>query len=288
MVELSQAGAGLYRRGFAGDVVNTLCYARRALPGDWEVAFHTGLGTDRESEEMAAFLASIGIDAGGALRVPDRRPGLYMIHLDGAERSFSYWRDRSAARLLASDPAALDAALALADAVYLSGITLAILPAADRDRLMEALAGFAGLVAFDPNVRPALWDDLDEMRVAVTAAAARAELVLPTFDDEAAAFGDAEPAASAARYRTRPEQTVLVKDGPRPVHVLGPGGTAVVDTPPVTDAVDTTGAGDAFNGAALAALLTGAEPEAAVRAGQAMAARVIRHHGAILPPDAPA
>jgi 2-dehydro-3-deoxygluconokinase len=47
--------------------------------------------------------------------------------------------------------------------------------------------------------------------------------------------------------------------------------------------VDTTGAGDAFNAAYLAARLEGRTPEAAVRAGQALAGQVVGSPGAILP-----
>jgi 2-dehydro-3-deoxygluconokinase len=35
--------------------------------------------------------------------VPGRRPGLYLIHQDKGDRHFTYWRDTSAAKLLADD-----------------------------------------------------------------------------------------------------------------------------------------------------------------------------------------
>ncbi|WP_179381105.1 sugar kinase [Jannaschia marina] len=285
MVELSQAPGGLYRQGYAGDVVNTLWYARKALPDDWQVRFHTGLGIDLASRGMEEFLNAAGIETDTVLRVPARRPGLYMIHLDGAERSFSYWRDTSAARRLASDEAQLAAGLADSDVIYFSGITLGILDAEDAERLLAALDGrrrMGATVAFDPNIRPALWSDSATMRARLTRGADVADLILPSFDDETAHFGDANPEATARRYATREDQTVVVKNGAHDVLIWDGGAGRIVETPSVADPVDTTGAGDSFAGGFLAAHVTGFDVEAAVRAGQATAAHVIRHHGALV------
>jgi 2-dehydro-3-deoxygluconokinase len=50
--------------------------------------------------------------------------------------------------------------------------------------------------------------------------------------------------------------------------------------------VDTTGAGDSFNGAYLAATLAGSDRASAVARAQAVSARVIGERGALIPPDA--
>jgi 2-dehydro-3-deoxygluconokinase len=50
--------------------------------------------------------------------------------------------------------------------------------------------------------------------------------------------------------------------------------------------VDTTAAGDSFNGAYLAALLAGGSEADCLAGGHAMAAKVIGHPGAIIPRDA--
>jgi sugar/nucleoside kinase (ribokinase family) len=58
------------------------------------------------------------------------------------------------------------------------------------------------------------------------------------------------------------------------------GGTVARLPAPEVDAVDTTGAGDAFNGALASALARGAELEAAVRSAIAVAAESTRTRGA--------
>ena len=114
MVELSQAENGLLRKSFAGDVFNTLWYARAGLDDTWTTGFMSAVGTDPVSTDMLDFMQSAGIDCAAVQRLENRRPGLYMIHLDGGERSFSYWRENSAARLLAANRDKLAATVAAA------------------------------------------------------------------------------------------------------------------------------------------------------------------------------
>lgn len=290
MVELSSAGdEGLMRLSFAGDVLNTLWYAQRRFvePNmEWNAGFFSAVGEDPMSDQMLSFLNSAKIDTSGVRRIANRRPGLYMIHLDGAERSFTYWRDTSAARLLAADPAFLFEQIEHAEVLYFSGITLAILSPADRAHLLGALKSASKAsktVAFDPNIRPALWADDSEMREAVTAAAACSTLVLPSFDDEAACFGDENPAATALRYQSAGSSVVIVKNGPGDVLIADGDQRQTLDTPPVEKPIDTTGAGDSFNGAFLAEYVSSGDLVSSTRAAQACSAQVICYYGALMP-----
>lgn len=287
MVELSQADQpGLWRLGVAGDTLNTAWYLRRLLGPDWHIAYLTRIGSGEFSQQMLDFLAAEGIDTRHIRRESDREIGLYAISLKDGERSFAYWRDTSAARRLADDRDLLDAALADCHLAYLSGITLAILPPQGRANLLSALrtARAAGtLVVFDPNLRLRLWPDAATMCAAVEAAAGEADLVLPSFDDEATFFGDGSPDATVARYLDGGAARVVVKNGGGPITYGGQGGQGCVDGLPRETPLDTTAAGDSFNAGYLASWLAEADCRTAIAAGHALSRQVIRHRGALVP-----
>ncbi|MBY4609742.1 sugar kinase [Rhizobium sp. 9T] len=285
MVELSQAGDGLLRKGFAGDTFNTAWYARACLGPDWSVDYFTALGDDAMSDEMVAFIDKAGIGTSLIRRVRGRTPGLYMISLKNGERSFSYWRDSSAARSLAADPDRLREAVESADLVYFSGITLAILPQEDATTLLAEIrrAKAAGkLVVFDPNIRPRLWSSYDVMHTTISEGARSSVLVMPSFDDEAAHFGDDSIEATIHRYRALGAANVVVKNGADGVRLNFAGDETFVPAETVETVVDTTSAGDSFNGAFLARYLETQDAPAAARFAASVAARVVSEHGALV------
>ena len=287
MVELAPTGDGLFRQAFAGDVFNTAWYLKALSSAP--VRFVSAIGTDPLSDAMLAFIGAQGIDTDHILRLPGATVGLYLITLAGAERSFTYWRGQSAAKRLADDAAGLAASLEGATLAYLSGITLAILPPEARARLMQEQRQFqarGGQIAFDPNIRLRLWPDRSELDQALAAAYGMADISLPSFDDESTLYGDTTPAATAKRLAAWGAKEIVVKNGPLPTLVQANAQTSELSTPAVSDVRDTTGAGDAFNAGYLNARLAGLDPVTAVRAGQSLAAEVIRHPGALIPPEA--
>lgn len=287
MVELAPtAQPDHFAMGFAGDSFNTAWYLRRSLPAAWSVDYLTAVGQDAVSARLLAFLESSGVGTQAIARLPNRTVGLYMIELQDGERSFSYWRGQSAARLLAADPDHLAHCMAGAGVIYLSGITIAVLEDPGRTNLYTALetARAAGaIVAFDPNLRPRLWPDGDSMRTQIMAMAARADIVLPSHEDEATHFGDRDPAATAERYAQTGATMVIVKNGSAEMLSLARGETRHHAPETVTRVIDSTAAGDSFNAAFLAATLTGTDLTAAIRAGAKQAAHVIGRRGALCP-----
>lgn len=285
MIEMSGGAERQYRLGYAGDTLNTAWYMRALLPKDWSVDYVTALGDDLYSQEMRGFFEANGIGTSHIQEIKGRRPGLYLIHEAGGDRHFTYWRGQSAAKLLADDTEALDGALAGADLVYFSGITLAILAPRARGKLLKAIvkAREAGArVAFDPNLRPALWTTPGIMASTLTAAATISDIVLPTHSDEAPLFKDASTDATADRYLDIGAEEVAVKNGAEPAVIATRAGRNTVPSPKAGKVVDTTGAGDSFNGGYLSARIAGASPaEAAVHAHK-IAGIVIGHPGALV------
>jgi 2-dehydro-3-deoxygluconokinase len=291
MVELARGTDGRFGQSFGGDTFNTAIYLARCGVA---TGYATALGDDPYSDGIAQLAEREGLATDLILRRPGRMPGLYLIETTaGGERSFFYWRDRAPARevLDGEDAAPILAAMAAAPLVYLSGITLSLYSPAALDRLADALertrrAG--GLVAMDGNYRPRGWGgDAARARQVMQRFWRLATIALPTFDDEAALWGDGSAAETIARLRELGAGEVAAKLGPDgalvaagtapPVHVAVPARVA---------AVDTTAAGDSFNAAYLAARLAGQAPHDAALRGHRLAGIVVSHRGAIVPPEA--
>ncbi len=293
MIELRGQAFGTMRQGFGGDTLNTAIYlARLCRDREIQVSYATALGADPFSDHMLAAWRNEGIDTSLVRRIDGRLPGLYAIQVDAAgERHFSYWRDASAVRGYFEVPhTPLEVAADQLAALYLSGISLAILPDESRKRLLNTMARVCangGTVAFDNNFRPRLWSSPAEARTYHDLAYGLSNIVLITLDDEMALREEisADRVLAAALSLEAPE--VVIKRGVEPtlVRVTGtPAASVSVET--VSRVVDTTAAGDSFAGAYLATRLTGASPAAAARAANRLAAVVIQHPGAIIPAEA--
>jgi 2-dehydro-3-deoxygluconokinase len=162
MIEFSPKGGGDFKLGFAGDTFNTAWYLRQLLGADWTVQYFTNIGDDRFSSEMLAFMEQSDVDTSHVKIMKDMNAGLYVISLDNGERSFSYWRNTSAARTLADYIARLAAATQDVDCVVFSGITLAILPEDAREAFLQHMTTLRSCgvpVVFDPNIRKRLWNN---------------------------------------------------------------------------------------------------------------------------------
>ena len=289
LVELNGKLFGEMRQTFGGDTLNTALYLARVAGDGIGVSYVTAMGEDVLSDAMVRRWEDEGIDTSPVLRDPARLPGLYLIELDEAgERSFVYWRGESAARFLLQHQefARIEAALSEFDMIYLSGISLAILPEPDRKRLIAILqrcAADGAEIAFDANFRARLWPS------AAVAAAQFAELMpsltlmLTSFADEEILWGDASPEAALARLVQAGVKIPVVKMGASGALFREGGKMKTAAPPKISRVVDTTAAGDAFNAGFIAAWLSGQGVEQSCRFGNRVAGAVVQHPGAIIP-----
>ncbi|WP_241671651.1 PfkB family carbohydrate kinase [Streptomyces sp. IB2014 016-6] len=221
-------------------------------------------------------LARVGADAAGwheaRLRSAGVRP-LLVVDDDVPTATVVSLVDASAERTFLTDSgavlrlAAADWSAALLDGVGRLHISGYLFFAPTSRQVVLAAVASATARGVPVSVDPAsagFMADLGADRF--LAAAEGVEVLLPNADEARLLTGvpDAEKAAAELSRRF-----------PLVVVTLGPGGALVASDGAVTArvppeparAVDSTGAGDAFNGAFLATLLTGADPPAAAAAG---------------------
>lgn len=292
MLELKGEAFGSMTQGFGGDTFNTAVYLRRCgAAAGVEVAYATALGEDSLSTGLIERWRDQGIDTRLVRRIAGRMPGLYMIELDArGERSFHYWRETAAAKAYFDiELTPIEASRGEFDALYLSGITLAILPAAGRERLyalMAAMREQGAQVIFDNNYRPRLWPDRAAAQREFERAFSLSTIALVTADDHQALFALPDIDAAIAHAQALPVPEIVIKRGALSTLVKVGDAWREAPTQAVDRVVDTTAAGDSFAGGYLARRLTGSDAVAAATFGNRVAARVIQHPGAIVPIEA--
>lgn len=278
------------RQSFGGDTLNTALYLAR-LGGDaYSVGYATAIGADDQfSQQMVRRWQAENIDTRWVARCPGRLPGLYTIQVDDAgERHFSYWRQNSPARDYFDLPhCPLEQRTEEIDALYFSGVSLAILPPSGLSRFFKVLQKLRerGVqIVFDNNYRPRLWASPEAARSAFEAAYAWADVALVTLADEREVTGCADEGEALAQIRRYPCHEIVVKRGDRSTLIYSRGQpVAEVPTLAIVKVVDSTAAGDSFAAAYLSARFRGLTPIHAAESGNQLAATVIQHPGAIIP-----
>ncbi|PRY68408.1 2-dehydro-3-deoxygluconokinase [Glaciihabitans tibetensis] len=241
-------------------------------------AWFSRLGDDSLGHRVVAQLSERQVDVSSVVFDPNNPTGVYFKDPGHGVR---YYRAGSAASCLTAEDA--DAvSLVGVRILHVSGITAAISPSAAEflDRMIDRAREAGVLVSFDVNHRLALWDCAAAAAV-LESLARRADLVFTGRDEAESLWGTVEPAAIRAKFSEVPE--LVVKDGDigASVYLSGPNSSddEFFEPSHVVSVVDVVGAGDAFAGGYLAALLDGLPPRDRLRAGHHRAALTLQTTG---------
>lgn len=287
MVELKSISDDTMQQSFAGDVYNSAVYLKRCFR-HIDTGLISAVGTDSLSSRMIAGVEKEGIDTRYIFRHEIRSPGMYYIETDPAgERRFTYWRSQSAARKIVSflDDDVLNK-LIDCDYFFFSGISLAVIEPHQRNvfwQKLEKLKRFGVKIVFDPNYRARLWLSEREAVESFNMAFKLSDVVMPGVEDLEVLYS-IDNAHDAVAYCTKMgANEVVVKNGASSILAYSDGIVTEHAIKPASHVVDTTSAGDAFNGVYLGARLSGFDVGLAVAQAAKAAAIVIQFPGAIAP-----
>ncbi|HET9341655.1 MAG TPA: carbohydrate kinase [Candidatus Eremiobacteraceae bacterium] len=238
--ELADIGASEFFQRAAGGAVSNVAIGIARLGGD--VAFVGAVGRDPFGKFLVRTLAheNVGVDG---VRSVDTATSLIFVARgrDGARDFYPVSCPGADVRLSPDD---LDGvALRKARCVHFGGVTLAAEPGRSACLAAAAIGREHGLVTFDPNPRPAIFASVAQMRAVLVEACEAAHLVKCSEEDlDALGIAGHDP-ATLLTGGVRAAVVTLGSNGCRWATVGG--ATGEVRAPRV-DAVDTTGAGDAF------------------------------------------
>ena len=271
--------ADTFTRSLAGDSFN-ICVAAQRL--GTSSGYITRLGDDPFAAYLLNTWNSLGIDTSQIKTVEGFNAVHFVALMPDGDREFVYYRSGSAPTTL--EPNDLDPDyIGSAKVLHCSGIAQAISESARATVLRAArIAKERGLkVSYDPNYRHQLWSPAD-LREAASELLPYVDYFLPNSSDDAPALiGSGAPYRMVEHYRDLGVPVVAVTNGEDGA-VIG-FGDEVVDVPPYSPGgpIDTTAAGDAFNGAFIHGLLNGMSVADAGRLGTITAGLKLRQRGAI-------
>jgi len=259
-----------------GDAVNeaiTLCrLGRRA-------ALVSKVGLDPAGDFVLRTLEDAGVDVACVRREAGLDTGINIVLVrEGGERSFITNRNGSLRRLAFEDvrplldsPALQSAKIACLASLFVSPL----LTLADTAALLNALKR-RGLVLCADTTRPKRGETLREAAQALS----RLDYFFPNLEEAALLTGRSDPLAAACALLDAGVGHAVVKLGGRGCLLAGPGGRWQIDAWPGAHCLDTTGAGDTFAAAFIAALLEGRDFIDCGRYANAAASLCVEHIGA--------
>lgn len=204
----------------------------------------TRVGDDARGDAIRAHLAESGaqLTPGSSVQAPTST-ALAQLDADGAA---TYEFDL----LWDPDPSGLPAHV---EAVHTSSIAAVLAPGARTVHDVLRCRRENSTISYDPNARPSLMGDPEQVRALIEASIALSDVVKASDEDVTWLYGTDDVEDVVAGWRELgPALTVLTRGAEGAVGFAESGRVQV--SPVVVDAVDTVGAGDTFSAGILDAL----------------------------------
>ena len=213
------------------------------------------VGKDAFGELLIKTLNEMGVNTSSAIVDDSVFTTLAFVAIDSSgDRSFSFSRKPGADTCLRFDE--LDLSLIDNAKVFHFGtLSLTNEPSRDATQRAVAYAKNAGkLITFDPNLRPPLWDSLDNAREQILWGLSQADVVKIS-DNEVEFLWDCNESEGAERLLSEFNiKLAMVTSGANGALLRNKNAVVTAKCPPVNP-VDTTGGGDIFGGAAVCQIL---------------------------------
>ncbi|MFO8059838.1 MAG: sugar kinase [Bacillota bacterium] len=243
--------------------------ARLGLKAGWI----SRLGRDSFGDYVESFIRGEGVDVSRVKRDDSRPTGLMVKERFelGRTRIHYYRRGSAASRMVPGD---LDPEyIAAARHLHLTGITPALSDSCRKTvyRAIELARGGDLTISFDPNLRLKLWSGEEMIRV-ILDIAARADVVLPGFDEGRILFDTDDPDEMISRFLALGPDVVVLKLGAAGAVLGTAAGTVRIPGVQVERVVDPVGAGDGFAAGFVAGQLRGHTLRESVRLANAVGA----------------
>lgn len=262
---------------YGGDTISTAVAASRLGS---EVGYISRVGNDHFKDFFLDSWQAENIDI-SCVKLVEGFNGLYFISRVGKEKEFAYYRKKSAATNLSVDDIPKEY-IKSAQIVFSTGITQSLsISAKEAVKKAFALAKEnENMVAYDPNFIEILWCK-EEANEALNEIIEYVDILLLNLKHDAEKLIDISSAEQVIkRFWDLGVSTVVVKMSSEG-YIIGYNGETVSIPCYTQEVVDTTGTGDAFNGAFLHGISEGYTPFEAARLASIVAGFQAQGIGAI-------
>jgi fructokinase len=220
-----------------------------------QTAFIGSVGRDRFGEMLTETLASNGVRTAGIVysEIPTT---LAFVHIgEGGERTFSFYRNPGADMMLSKEDIKTDL-IVNAKIFHVGSISMTHEPVREATLSALILAKEHGVtISFDPNLRPALWQSLDDARENILKIIPYADIVKLSEDELEFLTGESDIPTAVEKITALYNIPLLfITLGSKGSYCYANGKLEYVPGYTVY-AIDTTGCGDAFFAGVLYKLL---------------------------------